>query len=313
VVLSSSGRYLAAGSWDGQVRIWDCLDATEIGAWSVGDRVGSLAFHPSEEYVLATVEGRLQLLRPGAEERTLKSIGEREAFKACAFSPNGTLVAVASLYYGVPIRVLDVTTGDIVLELKNDTGANDAMSFSPNGTHLALGGAGLTIIELGTGRTVITSEPASEIKAIKFSPDGTQIISGGFDGVARVWDRASGALYTAVDVGISCYGADVAETVGFGERSFLLRADWERWWAGAALRERLSRCGAVDITTDSSDTQNKGHAPRAVWDGSKYSAWLSALRWVSTEEAYFLRHGREVSGVYESSNLFLGAANGTIR
>jgi WD40 repeat protein len=249
------------------------------------------------------VSGDLRLLRAGHDARTLTTITEAGSIESCAYSPDGTLVAAGR-------RLVETATGDTVLELDLQGAEAFAMEFSPDGSYLAVARDSLTILDLGGGTPVLRSAPGAEIKALAFSSDGSQIVSGGFDGIARVWDATSGDMRLAVDVGINCYGADVTGSIGFGERSFLLRADWERWWAGLALRQRLTYCGAVDLTTGGSPARPEQEAPCAVWDGSVYSAWVSALKWVPRDEAYRLLHGKEPSGSYGSSDFFAGAASG---
>jgi WD40 repeat protein len=270
VALSSSGRYLAAGSWDGHVGIWDCSsDGIKVGGWHAGKRVNCIAFDPADKYVLAGVEDGIFLQEIGTGKR-FRIPGEHNYVEAAAFSPDGTLLAIAAIPASAPFRLIKVFTGEIVFEMPTVYGYT--MAFSRDGSQLAVGN---TIIDVSsrTWRQIGTVH-GQEIKSVQFSLDGTQLLSGGFDGTVQVSDALSGTLLNVLDLGINCYGADITGAFGFGELSSQWKSDWEMWWSGAALRERLLRCGAAETASLESRI-----SPRAVWEGGEYSSWQSSLKW----------------------------------
>jgi WD40 repeat protein len=308
ITLSYSGRYVAACSWDGCVGVWDCsAEGGEVGIWNMGGRVQCVAFDPFDQYLLAAVEGKIHLLRVGANERKLVPSKELRSVDTAAFSPDGTLVAVAGIPALTPLHIIKVSTGETVFETQDVYG--HTLSFSPDGLRLAIGE---TIVDLSDrSRRTVESGHYREIESLQISQDGKQLVSGGLDGTVRVCDSVSGALIAVVDVGINCFGADITGAGDFGELSYQLSADWETWCSGAALGGRLRRCGAIAITEGDSKTELTRPEPCAVWNGQEYLAWQSGLKWVNRENAYRIRHGKKMSDSTSDSDFFLGAARGT--
>lgn len=79
-----------------------------------------------------------------------------------------------------------------------DRGPLTALAWSPAGDHLALGaGRGVWIVEADglapIGYLAISPRETGGISAITWSPDGARLAGARFDGVARVWDVATGA------------------------------------------------------------------------------------------------------------------------
>jgi WD40 repeat protein len=71
----------------------------------------------------------------------------------------------------------------------------DAMAFSPDGRHIATGGAdtAIKIWDSATGRVLRTlGGHAGGVKAVAFSPDGQRLASGGNDGRIKLWELATG-------------------------------------------------------------------------------------------------------------------------
>ncbi len=100
---SPDGIYLALGSWDGTLSIWN---ARQIEAGS--------------SQPLFTLKGQSGYIR------------------GLAFSQDGALLASASL--DGTVRVWEVATGASLLNLPVDAGGVSGVSFSPDGTRLAVGG-----------------------------------------------------------------------------------------------------------------------------------------------------------------------------
>lgn len=116
---------------------------------------------------------------------------------AVAFSPNGKLVASSS--DDRMVRVWDVETGEQNAQYELDNDAGVSLAFSPDGKYLALGtqaGASMAL-SLGTKDLPLVWEGTSSdgtILSVAYSPDGTRIITGGYNVPVTIWNSADGKV-----------------------------------------------------------------------------------------------------------------------
>ena len=110
-----------------------------------------------------------------------------------SFSPDGTLVAAIWTSEG-RMRVLDIETGESVLEGDGPTAPLSGTEFSPSGERLSVLGwddaAG--IIDLETGREVMHLD--ASVRAVAWSPDGDWIATASADTTAKIWDARTGEV-----------------------------------------------------------------------------------------------------------------------
>src|SRR5437588_1016687 len=154
VAVSPDGRYVAAGSNSGQVRVW--RDEGRVAHLTIRghtDRVGALTFSPDGQ-TLATASWdstvRLWDLASGATIWTVRD--QNVPVTSLAMSPNGKLMS-GSL--DGAIHFWDMRTGTELSRLQTQGG---------------------------------------RILTVAWSPDGRVLASGGLDSVIRLWDAEQGTL-----------------------------------------------------------------------------------------------------------------------
>ncbi|CAN5778721.1 NB-ARC domain-containing protein [soil metagenome] len=205
---SPDGVLLASGSNTSLVQIWNI---------STGQRVQSLEDHTDFVRVVRFSPDGQQLISGGRDEilrlwdvqqgAVVQRFPQTTWTRAAAFHPSGNLLASGGddrLLY-LWMRTRDGTFG-LCASLAGHTDAIFGMAFNPDGTCLATSSGDRTIrlwklLLPGSsgGSAVPTLECVSELKGntswvrtLCFTPDGSQIVSGGDDRSVRVWDVASG-------------------------------------------------------------------------------------------------------------------------
>lgn len=203
--LSPDGSKAAVGCSDNSVRLVDVAAGKEV-----------LKMSNHENWVLGTVFG--------ADGKRLVSVGRDQAAKLTdaasgAFIENinalrGELAAVARhptrdliliggaeripyLYMmdrPASMKIADDST--LIRKFEMQDGAIFALSFSPDGSRVAVAGASdeVNIYQTDTGEKLATCKGQRGTYAMAFSPDGEQLAAGGFDGKVRVYEVKSGKL-----------------------------------------------------------------------------------------------------------------------
>ena len=153
---SPDGKRLASGSSDNTNRLWDVASGEEIGTFPID------------------------------EPRTLMKI---------AFSPCGNLIA-SGMYGELRLWCAESLTTLLVIPY-TEIQKPYALAFSPCGHYLASGTwwhdgmekMAISLWDVASGENITTlwGHP-TDIQSLAFSPDGTLLASGSFDGTILIWD-----------------------------------------------------------------------------------------------------------------------------
>lgn len=205
VTFSPDGRYLAAGSANGEVRLWqivDSLDGLTLGEidllWTtlntLDDWIWSVAFHPTGK-TLASANDNFTIkfwdVSSGDCLTTLR--GHTDRVWSLSFSPDGTLLASAS--DDQTVRLWDGVTGELLTVLTEHQHRVVCVRFSPDGEILASASNDQTIrfwdVATTTEIMVIDDEGCKTV-AIDFNPNGRLLASGGEDKLIKIWNVSTG-------------------------------------------------------------------------------------------------------------------------
>jgi WD40 repeat protein/DNA-binding SARP family transcriptional activator len=195
VALSPDGQLLAAGTSDGEIRLWQMVDHQLVRSLQGHVRpIHAIAFRGDGTLLASGSDDfTVGLWDPTSGQRLRTLRGHTGWVRALAFTPDGATLITGSS--DQTIRVWDVATGDVRCTLCGHTGPVQAVAIHPNGRVIASGGADQTIRlwDVASGELLqLLPGHGGSISALAFRPDGSILASGGVDRTIRIWDTASG-------------------------------------------------------------------------------------------------------------------------
>ncbi|MCK4976844.1 MAG: WD40 repeat domain-containing protein, partial [Anaerolineales bacterium] len=211
VAFSPDGARLVTAGTDGVARMWD-VATLQRGDLKIGDELLSLEGHAeqedgSPEWItdldissdgrrIATSSGdgtiKVWSAETGEELWTLSGDPPKH-FWSVAFSPDGRRLAAGD--WGGRIIVWDLPadpTGTpeelYTNQISSDGGWIAKLSFSPDGTQLAVPGIdGMGLYDANTGEFLGTFPHPSSVIETAYSPDGKRLATAGQDGAGRLF------------------------------------------------------------------------------------------------------------------------------
>ena len=227
LAFSPTGEHLVSGDAEGNLCVWSVKSWRELEELNRHTKeILTVAFHPNDPRVITTSHDRtarvwdfesgeyLASLSFVAEEsdvslyrgdqRQIRRIFNRlsqgyihkSTLRSIMFSPSGDIIAGG---LGREIRLWDATTYETrMVIIPPETCQHPyALTFSPCGRYLVSGSwwqegqekVSIRLWEVSTGENIATfwGHP-TDIQDLAFSPDGTLLASGSFDGTILLWD-----------------------------------------------------------------------------------------------------------------------------
>jgi WD40 repeat protein/serine/threonine protein kinase len=215
IAFDPDGKYLASGSKDGSVRIWDFAAGEQVqeplghrrdGKGKVfTDEITAIAFSPDGKLLAAAMKNeanrwviwiwRLHGFAPGspAPEFLTELPGHSDGdITHLAFTPNSKYLASSSTDKTVRIWSPDSTTPLAVLQGHKDS--VNCVAFSPDGRRMATAGSDHTVklwdvLDLTSPEELLTLGASSKepVDSVVFSDDGQRLAAGIHDGTIKIW------------------------------------------------------------------------------------------------------------------------------
>ncbi|KAL0947042.1 hypothetical protein HGRIS_013187 [Hohenbuehelia grisea] len=199
VAFSPDGTKILSGSYDMTIRVWDAETGRQIGRTLEGHELplNSVAFTPDGSKIVSGSDDKTIRvwdveMAPG-QHASAPLKGRTKIVDSVAFSPDGTKIVSGS--YDGSVRVWDVKTGKQVgVPLIGHEPWVRYVAYSLDGTNIVSWSFPQSTVRVWNAETrkQVGAAQVEHTKSVAFSPDGTKIVSGSYDGAVRVWDVERG-------------------------------------------------------------------------------------------------------------------------
>jgi WD40 repeat protein len=102
IAFSPKGQWLASGSQDGVIQIWDAHTLVRVAEVKHDARVNGLAFSPDERWIAAASDDKTAPVWEVETRRLVASLPHDEPVRTVEFFPDGTLLLTATGFRGHP-------------------------------------------------------------------------------------------------------------------------------------------------------------------------------------------------------------------
>lgn len=201
VAYSPDGQYIASGSGDNTISVWDASSTQETITFKNGHTgyVSSVAFSPDGQRIASgSGDNTIKVWDVFSRKETRTLEHHTDVVYSVAFSRDGRYIASGSR--DNTIKVWDVSGDEASPNrepetLKGHTDDVYSVAFSPDGQYIASGSRDNTIIvwDASSGQELHTlNGHKGYVSSVAYSPDGQRIASGSGDNTVRIWDASSG-------------------------------------------------------------------------------------------------------------------------
>jgi WD40 repeat protein len=267
LVAAADGSWLATGSIDGTVRIWDPATGqvrhTPLGHTST--LVGMAAAADGSWLATGSIEGTVRIWDPATGQVRHTPIGHTAEEMAMAAAADGSWLATGSI--DGTVRIWDPATGQVRHTLIGHTERVFVLAVAPDGSWLASASNDRTVRIWDPATGQVRHTLTDEMGPLAAAVDGSWLATGGV-GTVRIWDVATGQVRRTL-IG---HGEEVAELAAVANGS---------WLASVTIDGRVQIWDVATGDTRRTFTCHTGrmmHMLAAAADGS----WIATVGWDET-------------------------------
>ena len=239
---SPGGKYIASGSYDKTVQIWDAMSGDMYfmyqgheHTWGMS-RVHTVSWSPNARMIASGGDDKtVQIWDASTAEHLYTYNAHRAPVLAVAWSPDQRFIASAS---DSITHIWDPSTRKTRVDYNGHRNAVQCIAWSPDSKFIATGSRDRTVLvcdttpwrTLTTDRLSYRGQPDGSlitytghtdmVEALAWSPDGSRIASASSDRTVQVWDPTTGQIFLVYSghsdavkaVGWSPDGSQIAST-----------------------------------------------------------------------------------------------------
>ncbi|GHO44329.1 helix-turn-helix domain-containing protein [Ktedonospora formicarum] len=195
VAVCDDGSKLAAGTANGDVRLWNAHTGAPLGiCQGHTDWVRAVDISHDGSKVISGSDDQFLRLWDTRTTQCLKTlIGHTNRIRSVAFSPKDDLIISAS--DDMTLMLWDIEKGECLYTFRGHESRVWAVAYSHDSRYVASGSSDYTVrlwdVESGECLHVMRGHKG-RVHAVTFSPDGCYLASGGEDQTVRLWDLRTG-------------------------------------------------------------------------------------------------------------------------